>query len=250
MNLTLKVEGHIASVVLMVPTLRYWLWAYNLPWEHYVFCLSFLVYLPRFFFSSSPTGKTLEFVHLPRGTSWRPGHSFFSVRFAKITPIMILLGTKKMWLLKMDLWKIVIPKNFSLWVNLNPPLHRSYSHCKFISRGCICALKAKKFESHNPRPQVPLQVPSRLSVLGTLKLLRRSWFGIGLICPSTCSPSWSQVFPAPWRSTGAGVMKGKWVNQLLLNVKRLLYYKFLKNGGKYSSVSLFRFQIWFPKKHK
>lgn len=46
---------------------------------------------------------------------------------------------------------------------MNPkPLHRSYSLCKFNSRGYICVLKANKSESHNPRPQVPLQVPSRL----------------------------------------------------------------------------------------
>lgn len=92
---------------------------------------------------------------------------FFSVRFAKIIPIMILLATGRMWLLKMDLWKNSYPpKNIGRWINPTPPpSHRTYSLCKFDSRGYICVLKANKSESHNPRPQVPLHVPSRLFFL-------------------------------------------------------------------------------------
>lgn len=91
---------------------------------------------------------------------------FFSVRFVKIIPIMILLATGRMWLLKMDLWKNSYPrKNIGRRMNPTrprPPLHRTFSLCKFNSRGYICVLKANKSESHNPRPQVPLHVPSRL----------------------------------------------------------------------------------------
>lgn len=46
---------------------------------------------------------------------------FFSVRFAKIIPIMILLATGRMWLLKMDLWKNSYPpKNIGRWINPTP----------------------------------------------------------------------------------------------------------------------------------
>lgn len=135
-------------------------------WENYVVFLSLFCLLAKVsLFPPCPTGKTLEIVHLPRGRSWRPGHSFFSVRFVKIIPIMILLATGRMWLLKMDLWKNSYPqKNTGRWMNPNPHplLHRTYSLCKFNSRGYICVLKANKSESHNPRPQVPLHVPSRL----------------------------------------------------------------------------------------
>ena len=46
---------------------------------------------------------------------------FFSVRFVKIIPIMILLATERMWLLKMDLWKNSYPqKNIGRWMNPTP----------------------------------------------------------------------------------------------------------------------------------
>lgn len=91
------------------------------PYEKMMLFFLLFVSLPVFFFSPCPTGKTLEIVHLPRGRSWRPGHSFFSVRFAKIIPIMILLATGRMWLLKMDLWKNSYPpKNIGRWINPTP----------------------------------------------------------------------------------------------------------------------------------
>lgn len=95
----------------------------------------------------------------------------FSVRFEKIILIMILLVKGRMWLLKMDLWKNSDPqKNISRWMNppaatttLFSPLLRWVSSLhKFNSRAHIRVLKARKSESHNPRPQVPLHVPSRL----------------------------------------------------------------------------------------
>lgn len=87
----------------------------------------------------------------------------FSVRFGKIIPIMILLATGRMWLLKMDLWKNSSPpeKHWSVDESTSS-LSRTYSLCKFNSRGYASVLKANKSESHNPRRQVPLHVPSRL----------------------------------------------------------------------------------------
>lgn len=85
---------------------------------------------------------------------------FFSVRFEKIILIMILLVKGKMWLLKMDLWKNSYPqKNISRCLTISPLLRWLYS---LNSRAHIRVLKASKSESHNPRPQVPLHVPSRL----------------------------------------------------------------------------------------
>lgn len=110
---------------------------------------------------SCPTGKTLEIVHLPKGKSLRPGHSFFSVRFVKITLTMILLATRKMWLLKMALWKNSHPFRKTLVQGWNYR-HWTYFPCKCNSRGCICVLKARESESHNPRQELPLDVPRRL----------------------------------------------------------------------------------------
>lgn len=111
-------------------------------------------------FPSCSTGKTFEIVHLPRGRSRGPGYSFFffPVRFVKIIPIMILLATGWMWLLKKDLWKNSYPQK----TPAGGRSRRGYSLCKFNSRGYICVPQANKSESHNPRPQVPLHVPSRL----------------------------------------------------------------------------------------
>lgn len=51
----------------------------------------------------------------------KAGTFFFSVRFVKIIPIMILLATGRMWLLKMDLWKNSYPqKNIGGWTNPSP----------------------------------------------------------------------------------------------------------------------------------
>ena len=139
-------------------------------WEQEVFFSYFSVLLPVLaFFIPLSHRKDSWICSFTERKKLKAGTFFFSVRFKKITPIMILLATGKMWLLKMDLWKIVIPKKQSL--NGSKPLHRSYSLCKFILRVSVCVLKANKSESHNPRPQVPLQVPSRLPIwnLGTIE---------------------------------------------------------------------------------
>lgn len=141
-----------------------------------------------------PTGKTLEIVHLPRGRSWRPGHSFFSVRFEKIILIMILLAKRRMWLLKMDLWKNSYPqKNISQW--MNPPAATTLFHPssgEFIPSAnstqepTFMFSRPASLKVIIPDHKYHFTFPA-CSIPGTLRLLRRRWFGRGINLTSTCS---------------------------------------------------------------
>lgn len=126
----------------------------------------------------------------------------FSVRFGKIILIMILLTKGRMWLLKMDLWKNSYPqKNIcrrgmttrrphhpppaAVATLFHPLRQRVYSLYKFNSRAHICVLKASKSEIHNPRPQVPLHVPSRLHSCN-FEIVEAALIWRGINLPSTC----------------------------------------------------------------
>lgn len=85
---------------------------------------------------------------------------FSSVRFAKITSIMILLAKEQMWLLKVDLWKMGFLKN-SIWAILSS--WQKFSPFIYFKRSVFFC----KPESHNSRGI--LKLPA-------CKLLRLIWF--------------------------------------------------------------------------
>lgn len=91
---------------------------------------------------------------------------FSSVRFAKITSIMILLAKKKMWLLRMDLWKMAFLKN-AIWTILSSWQKFSPSFIHFKRSVFVC-----KSESYNARGIFKFPV---------CKLLRLIWFLWGLL---------------------------------------------------------------------
>lgn len=65
---------------------------------------------------------------------------------------------------------------------VSPLLQRVYFFYKINSRAHIRVVKASKSESHNPRPQVPLYVPSRLHSWNfEIVEAELIWWG-GLIC--------------------------------------------------------------------
>lgn len=101
--------------------------------------------------SLSPTGKTCVCSFAEEEREKLKARTFFStVRFTKIASIMILLADEKMWLLKMDLWKMVIQKEFCSLdeFQLSPkgfffqPLFLFYT--KFILRACICLFRGQQ----------------------------------------------------------------------------------------------------------
>lgn len=104
----------------------------------------------------------------------KKNNPLFSDRFVQIIPIMILLATGRMWLLKTDLWKNSYPQKNTGGLNgsvHNPPglsPHLTLPPQDLLplqipfKRLHICILKASGSESHNPRPQVPLHHPNRL----------------------------------------------------------------------------------------
>lgn len=96
---------------------------------------------------------------------------FSSVRFAKITSIMILLAKEKMWLLKMDLWKMAFLKN-AIWTILSSWQKFSPSFIHFKRSVFVC-----KSESHNARGILKFPV---------CKLLRLIWFLWGITSSRTC----------------------------------------------------------------
>lgn len=111
---------------------------------------------------------------------------FFSVRFEKIILIMILLVKGRMWLLKMDLWKNSYPqKNISRW--MTPPTAATLFHPssgEFIPSANSTQEPTYVFS----RPaSLKVIIPDHKyhftfpagSIPGTLRLLRRSWFGRG-----------------------------------------------------------------------
>ena len=122
----------------------------------------------------------------------KAGTFFFSVRFVKIIPIMILLATGRMWLLKMDLWKNSYPqKNIGGWTNPSPPHPAAPStelipSANSIQEATFVFSRPTSLKVIIPDHKYHFTFPAG-SFPGTLRLLRRSWFGKGLICPSTCS---------------------------------------------------------------
>lgn len=86
---------------------------------------------------------------------------FSSVRFAKITSIMILLAEAKMWLLKMDFWKMAFLEN-TIWAILGSWQKFSPSFIHFKRSVFVC-----KSENHNARGIIKFPAG---------KLLRLIWF--------------------------------------------------------------------------
>lgn len=97
-----------------------------------------------------------------------------------------------------------------------------------IQEATFVFLKANKSESHNPRPQVPLHVPSRLlSWNFEIAEAELIWQGINL--PSTCS-----LYPAsarPIENTQQRVTKGKEVLPKS-RIMEFLHFIILFNGSK------------------
>lgn len=155
--------------VLQLPAISSWLKAWSLFFAN-IFHPPFLsLPVQGFLLShSSTTGKKIDFCvcSFTERKSWRPIHSFSSVRFAKITSIMILLGKEKMWLLKMDLWKMAFLKD-AIWTILSSPQKFSPSFIHFKRSVFVC-----KSESHNARGILKFPV---------CKLLRLIWFLWGLL---------------------------------------------------------------------
>lgn len=127
---------------------------------------------------------------------------FFSVRFVKIIPIMILLATGRMWLLKMDLWKNSYPqKNIGRRMNPTPPVlppplsTELIPSANSIQEATFVFSRPTSLKVIIPDHKYHFTFPAGCFP-GTLRLLRRSWFGKGLICPSTCSLC-NQPLPGP-----------------------------------------------------
>lgn len=126
----------------------------------------------------------------------------FSVRFGKIILIMILLATGRMWLLKMDLWKNSYPqKNITPWMTPppipRPPPMELIPSANSIQEATFVFSRPASLKVIIPDHKYHFAFPAG-SIPGTLRLLRRSWFGKGLIRQSTCSFC-NQPMPGPYR---------------------------------------------------
>lgn len=126
----------------------------------------------------------------------------FSVRFGKIILIMILLTKGRMWLLKMDLWKNSYPqKNICRRGMTTPPITPPPAAVATLFHPS--AKEFIRFTNSIQEPTFVFSRPASLkfiipdrkyhftfpagSIPATLRLLRRRWFGEGLI-------SWAPAF--------------------------------------------------------
>lgn len=100
---------------------------------------------------------------------------------------MILLATGRMWLLKMDLWKNSYPqKNTGPADESKPPSTDVIPSANSIQEAAFVFSRPTSLKVIIPDRKYHFTFPAG-SFPGTWRLLRRSWFGEGLICPSTCS---------------------------------------------------------------